>query len=156
MRIKRLNDKEVSTLSVIGFIILVVFIVYSLIQNNEVKRTLESRNNVLDVFEVNKDLVLNDISLLLNVKDEDTYNKAREYMNLSKDLKTKLFEGSYFDNKDKFIKSDSFKILDCKYTLEYDNMVYYVLVEANRGNTCSTLNMLVYVKDSIIYKIVSY
>lgn len=153
MRIKRLNDKEVSTVSIIGFIVLAVFIVYSLIQNNEVKRTLESRNNVLDVFEVNKDLVLNGISLLLNVKDEDTYNKAREYMSLSNDLKSKLFEGNYFDNKDKFIKLDSFKILDCKYTLEYDNMVYYVSVKVNRG---STLDMLVYVKDGIIYKIVSY
>lgn len=157
-KISKENGKLSSTQiwSILCIILITCIMCYTLYQNNVAKRLLESRNTSLDFHESTKQWVLDDLRLLLTIKDEDSYIKAKENMHLTKDLKISLFSTNYESMKDNFLNADNVGFIDAQYTLINDRLVYYVLANIYQGEDVKPLNLLVYVDDNLISNIIAY
>lgn len=154
---KRRESKNFCTVIVICCSLLLAIILgTNLYENNKIKSSLGTRNEFLDLQENTKQWLMQDLELWFLVNSESSYERAKEKMHLTKDLRTSLFGKDYNIAKNNFLGATEVIFADVQYTLDGSDTVYYVLADIKTDGTVKVINLLVYIADNKIYNIVAY
>lgn len=123
--------------------------------NREIQKLDESRLTQLDMYEVTKLAVIEDIRTYLTIKTEKDYLFAKQNMNLHSELKRDLF-GSGFDPINFYGASEVY-VVDVQYTFQDNKGItkYYLILNVTKGNQTKQLELLVFVQNNQIFDILT-
>lgn len=134
---------------------LLILFVTTLIVNSNIKGVEESRDKRLDMYELTKQWVIQDIRDYILIQDEEGYKETKGKVHMTRELKDELFGNAFNYSKHGGYTSISF--IDSQYTLEKDGkFIVYLLANVTKDNQTKEMNFLVFIHNNSIYDIVAY
>lgn len=156
---KHQNKKPINKWLKITTILLIIFSGITLwmttYTNNSTQKLEEVRNTQLDMYEVTKFAILEDIRSWLTIQTKEDFINSKASMNALDWYKEEIF-GTEF-NLNNFYGATEVKAIDIQYTLEDEEQItkYYLMLNVTKGDTTKQLDLLVFVHGNKIFKILA-
>lgn len=159
MRMKKAtgNKKFSKTMKItatLSSILIVGAVIWTLIINAGIGSEADKRDKRLELYEVTKLGVIEDLRSYFTV-GKDNFDKVKENVNMTDDLKGQLFGSTY--NATKMPTYEKVSFIDVQYTIDKtDEVMFYVLCNVTKDGKTQQVNMLVTVSGSKVSDIIAY
>lgn len=146
------------TISLISLTLTLVIIFMTSSNTKANQNILNSKDNRLQIYESTKDWVVEDIRKVLTIKDQETYDKAKQEVHMNQSAKEEVFKDSF--NYTTILGAKSAQMLDAQYTLKNkgeDFFKVYLLAKVTlEDDKYRLVNIVTKVQNNIIVDVTIY
>lgn len=143
-------------LKIVTLILVILTVIISLVSNytNKAVQNLdESRDIQLDMYEVTKFAVYDNVKSYLSIQTKEDYTELKSTMYVTEGFREELFGSSF--NSDDFYGATHVSGVDIQYALEDAKGLtkYYLMLNVTKGDETKQIEMLVFVHSNQIFDI---